>query len=1087
MNSPDAPHGIPENLFPSKPSPDGLRFRKFLRDPALIPFFVGRIQAAMLLPALARQQQEGVFRSVFADWQKIGADGQPADCAAFGQLVEVVALLIAGKTAEARAKADYDSQFPEQAEYAAWMELLAQESGLRETGPHLVRVPVVFVHPGVPDASFEQVARLELRLVSGPPRVCVHPADRFRRLVKQRVPAADGKVAIVEQAGPAEPDFIRAIEDACESARSYWLEIGESPRLGTVVWRLLDFTSDQPYQWQKSVQGPSAGGAALYGALHLLHPGVKVPDKYVFVLSQLRNANGVRTPQLQPVLGLKMKMAGAFIAVAKHNPAFAHGACFAIPGALTEADLPADVGQHQVWQGVSTPAGLLSLSSFCSPARPVSAPEKTIIIHMPQPTTPAMKTPVSDLKTALANLNSRYNSRIISAMTEAAQLAARHNRNAHKEAVEECMRMLLDGRFRLMVAGRYRNGKSTFVNALLGLPEEKSQAARMGDASVQGPMPMGEVPTTIAMSTVTYAEQPFVRMIRFDRSTEAWTFQRYLKEAVARANPAENERFFKDIAEFTVGYSAPLLANYVDLIDAPGIDDNPQRTALAAEAVASSDAVIFVYSSRAFGGESEFAFAAEHIEGKRKGQFIVVNMFHKPKDPERFKAFLWHTLIHRKKADAPPYDGQNLEHHGLYCINAEEAYQGRVMGNRDLVESSGLLRFESKLGEYLRREKTRVRVESYAGKAKAAIDQLRDDLKRDSDLVFADASKVEMALKGLAPEYENLNRLGRNVETILELYRERLVVAAQTSFEALNASIRADLPGVIGAHEFRTASGFFGSLAAGVLANKIAQEARTVATQFIEDRVKMWNAEGGGLALAVQPLLQQMNEELTREARDMDATVERINVCLDGLVDQTVSAREVTGISKRDRTLSSIAGYMTGVGILAGATTGWRGVAWSLGGSLASATVLAVLGILTGPIGWAAVALVGLFTGMTMGGSGVKEKIRKSTIEAFDAALAETPAKASPALRKAVIGGKNSGGELYGFEHYREPVLNAVKKTISHQYEQLQSTKQSATADLGEKQAKVAALTVSMKRLGELNAELDAVCVDLLQTNAEAA
>jgi hypothetical protein len=79
--------------------------------------------------------------------------------------------------------------------------------------------------------------------------------------------------------------------------------------------------------------------------------------------------------------------------------------------------------------------------------------------------------------------------------------------------------------FKLMVMGRFKNGKSTLVNALLGATTHP--VAALG---YKGPMMVDDLPATATLTGIRYAEEPYVRVWGFDGEAQAWSFARYMHE-----------------------------------------------------------------------------------------------------------------------------------------------------------------------------------------------------------------------------------------------------------------------------------------------------------------------------------------------------------------------------------------------------------------------------------------------------------------------------------------------------------------------------------------------------------------------------
>src|SRR5882757_8515152 len=148
--------------------------------------------------------------------------------------------------------------------------------------------------------------------------------------------------------------------------------------------------------------------------------------------------------------------------------------------------------------------------------------------------------------------------------------------------------------FKIVICGRFRNGKSTFVNALLG---QATSSVDLPENEL-GPMPTEDgIPTTATITQVRFSEEPYVLAHRFDNTTEEWGFQRYLRDARLWAGGRDNSRSFDDIMMFEVGYPAELLRSGVTLIDSPGMDEDPRRTETTRQILRDADAAIVGYRS----------------------------------------------------------------------------------------------------------------------------------------------------------------------------------------------------------------------------------------------------------------------------------------------------------------------------------------------------------------------------------------------------------------------------------------------------------------------------------------------------------
>jgi len=368
MVSPHTALVIPRALIPGISAPNRLRFRRLLRDNQLWGFLTESLRQSR---SASVHDRIGMARELRADWllpwMNIGGESASDECSWLSDLVDTTCHLI---TSDITPTGDASTvnllgSFAPEARISGM--LLAQDAVILSTPVRKVHIPVVFVLQSADQANPvtppEQVARLELRLVDGAAGVHVHPSDRWRRTVKRTVLDFAGVPHEVDGAGPANQDFLQALSDAFESARVYWDGNGTTIRQQGVVWRLLDFDSDQPFRWQGQLQGPSLGGAALRGFLHLLQPREEEIEKYVFVLGQLRDTGGRRTEVLQPVSGVRQKIANAVAAVGVRAPALRHCAFFVLPRKPESGDFPEGVGAEQVIGMVDTAASLALLRS----------------------------------------------------------------------------------------------------------------------------------------------------------------------------------------------------------------------------------------------------------------------------------------------------------------------------------------------------------------------------------------------------------------------------------------------------------------------------------------------------------------------------------------------------------------------------------------------------------------------------------------------------------------------------------------------------------------------------------------------------
>ncbi len=119
------------------------------------------------------------------------------------------------------------------------------------------------------------------------------------------------------------------------------------------------------------------------------------------------------------------------------------------------------------------------------------------------------------------------------------------------QALDALRRKFDEHAFHLVVAGEFKRGKSTVINALLGVDL----------------LPTGVVPLTSVVTQLRHEDAPAVH-VRFDsgeqRSVPVETLAEYVTE---RGNPENVKR----VNEVVVGFPADWLKGGLRLVDTPGV------------------------------------------------------------------------------------------------------------------------------------------------------------------------------------------------------------------------------------------------------------------------------------------------------------------------------------------------------------------------------------------------------------------------------------------------------------------------------------------------------------------------------------
>jgi uncharacterized tellurite resistance protein B-like protein/GTPase SAR1 family protein len=151
------------------------------------------------------------------------------------------------------------------------------------------------------------------------------------------------------------------------------------------------------------------------------------------------------------------------------------------------------------------------------------------------------------------------------------------------EEIEKVSQKLQAQRFRLAVVGEFSQGKSTLLNALLG---EEIQ-------------PVREIPCSGTVTVLRYGTQKRVVCRYLDGREEEIPFGQYQEKAAISEEAAlgnlSDELAQSEIDEIVFEHpNLDLCSSGVEIIDSPGLNEHPERTAITQKILRDIDAAIFL-------------------------------------------------------------------------------------------------------------------------------------------------------------------------------------------------------------------------------------------------------------------------------------------------------------------------------------------------------------------------------------------------------------------------------------------------------------------------------------------------------------
>ena len=548
----------------------------------------------------------------------------------------------------------------------------------------------------------------------------------------------------------------------------------------------------------------------------------------------------------------------------------------------------------------------------------------------------------------------------------------------------ETARQLRSDTFNLMVMGRFKNGKSTLLNALLG-----GTTVPVDLGGQLGPMVVDDLPATATLTGVVYAEKPYIRVWTFDGTSQDWPLERYLRESTLDVDELESARRFQHIREFEMGFPARLCQAGVTIYDSPGLDEHDDRTKITQDAVQRCDAAVLIYRSDVLMGQNELMNSADLIkEGTRI--FTVVNLMNARAADERLKGFVWNRYV-RDHQGGPTWAGQEASSRDIYFVDAEHARQARYLGDEELAAACGLAELERRLADFLLRERHHVHLKRYATQATNLTEAVEQHIDQRIRAGRTDQARLAEAFQAMLPALDALKGRPAKLPRLFTRYRTEAESTLVASFTAEVGRIRADLPGHVNQADLGLGK------PTGVFQQKKAVD--TVAeliASFVRGRLAQW--EQNEAQKLLRSILDRLNEEIADEIAAIGQEFGEIHLELTGWEIGTAS-KPLVGTT--ERVLSAAASIVLGdvAGAVAGGYAGWRGAAGSAAGALGAGFVLGMLGLgLASPIALPVLLAATILGSTTFASQGLDKRVKGHALAEADELLSGLPAELNPKM-----------------------------------------------------------------------------------------
>jgi GTPase SAR1 family protein len=251
------------------------------------------------------------------------------------------------------------------------------------------------------------------------------------------------------------------------------------------------------------------------------------------------------------------------------------------------------------------------------------------------------------------------------------------------------------GVFSLVVAGQFKRGKTTFINALLG----------------ENLLPTAVIPLTSIVTVISFGKDLKIEAVFQDGRRQAIGPNELPLYVTERHNP-KNEKL---VDRVEIEHPSPYLEGGVRIVDTPGIASiHEHNTRTTYDYLPQADAAVFLLSVDPPITQAELHFLRD-VAKLTARVFFILNKTDTMGEAERDE-----SLAFSKQAIE---EGTGFRDVTIYPISARLALEGKLENDRRKTEQSGLPAFERSLEAFLAGEKGSVLIRSIADKARSWLNE----------------------------------------------------------------------------------------------------------------------------------------------------------------------------------------------------------------------------------------------------------------------------------------------------------------------------------------------------------------------------
>lgn len=493
---------------------------------------------------------------------------------------------------------------------------------------------------------------------------------------------------------------------------------------------------------------------------------------------------------------------------------------------------------------------------------------------------------------------------------------------------------LASARFKVIVLGEFKRGKSTFINSLLGkevLPafatpctaiinELKWNDEPKAVLHFKNPLPV-KLPTGLPQEAIRHLEKYRGKTvdplpIPVEELEKYVVIQDPTKDQSASIAETPYERV-------ELGWPLELLQNGVEIIDSPGLNEHGSRTKVTMDYLGKIDAVIFVLSVHALASQTEISVIDRELRSSgHEYLFFVCNRFDELKRTVERDRIMQYAYDHLAPRTA-------LGKEGVYFVSALDAVIGREEKDAGMIERSKIPLVERALADFLVEHRGRVKLLQPAYQlAQGLKSALFETIPQRRKMLDSNMEELEVRVREAVPQLEDAEQRKRKKLESLERSRSRLRDAVRDAAANHLRAVADSVPEWASSLDLESKISVMQFWRIEDQVTTLADEVVTRVQPMIEAATRVWQEER--LAPLVSDHLTDFQADAKEALQDFLLDMESIRSKLTG--DSTDEILPEARVGAVERLLAGVGGFFLGGAgsAIEGATMGYQGMLRSL-------------------------------------------------------------------------------------------------------------------------------------------------------------